>query len=120
MSLPETLNDALQVLAGERLSAVTFLKDYVQLDFDGHVISAYAVVDVRDEDGTITTDDVGFRDALCGRIGWSVAGAEVQPERVVVRFEDGGEVGVSLKRQDRSGSDALSFESFSSDAVHVA
>ncbi|NEX91357.1 hypothetical protein [Caulobacter sp. 17J65-9] len=115
-----SLTEALQVLTGERLSAVTFLKDYLQLDFDGHVISAYALTDVRDEDGTITADDPGFRDALCARIGWEVAGAEVGAERVLVRFEDGGEVGVSLRQQDRYGTDALSFESFSSDAVHVA
>jgi hypothetical protein len=59
----------LEQLSGRRLHAVTFILDYVQLQFDAPLtINAFTRVSVRPNGENVTGDDDDqFRNFLCGR-----------------------------------------------------
>jgi hypothetical protein len=65
----EGTRQRLAKIVGEPLSAVTFVRDYVQLHFDGPTISAFTLPTVTVRGKTIAFADPGYRDALCARIG---------------------------------------------------
>jgi hypothetical protein len=56
-------------LFGRSLSAVTFVLDYVQFDFDGMQLTAYTLPEVEASGRRWTSQDLGWRDAPCARIG---------------------------------------------------
>lgn len=94
-------------LVGRELSAVTFVRDYIQLQFDGPVISAFTTPTVTTEEGRFASSQRGYRDALCERIGASVVSALVQLEQQLkIDFSDGSTLEISLRREDREVEEA--------------
>jgi hypothetical protein len=84
-------------LAGEELSAVAFVRDYVEFHFDGPVLRALAAPILRDGGAQPRFPEAGSRDALCALIGRQVAGVEVDDERAIrLRFEGGAEVEIPV------------------------
>jgi hypothetical protein len=97
----------LQRLVGEKLSSVTFVMDYVQLRFDGPLLTAYTGPDVTFGGKVFAWGKPGFRDALCERIGAIVRQAEVvNDDAIRLRFSDGGVISISLKSEDYVGPEA--------------
>lgn len=71
-----TLHD----LVGEKLTAVTFVMDYVQFRFDGPVLTAL-VPPILEFDGTqITFPEPTSRDHLCALIGTTVQRVDLQDD----------------------------------------
>lgn len=69
-------------LIGEELGSVVFVRDYVQLVFDGPYLSLYVWPVVTTADGrTSRFGDEGYRDALCGFIGLAPTSIVVDRER---------------------------------------
>lgn len=62
----------LERLIGEKLSSVTFVMDYWQLNFDGHGFNAMSKITVQCDACTINSVQPGFRDLLCGQIAKTV------------------------------------------------
>ncbi len=62
----------LQSLVGDELSSVCFVRDYIELHFDGPVLRCLGDVFVRGEKGVKQSGDDGFRDCLCRNIGDTV------------------------------------------------
>ena len=94
-------------LVGLELSAVTFVRDYVQLEFDGPVISAFTPPTVTTEEGRVSYSQRGYRDALCERIGASVVSAVVQlKQQLKIDLSDGSSLEISLRREDREVEEA--------------
>lgn len=79
-------------LEGQRLSAVTFVEDYVQLALDHSGISAVVDPEVNHAGNWLKRGDPGYLEALVALPGQHVAVANVVPNEVFeVRF-DGGDV----------------------------
>jgi hypothetical protein len=104
-----TLAEALQTLVGGELSSVTFVQDYVQLDFNGPGMTAYTMPTVTYGSESLCVGQPGYRDALCAQIGRKVERTEVDKQRVSIIFEGGGVVSVSLLDDDYHGPEALLF-----------
>jgi hypothetical protein len=89
-------------LVAKRLSAVTFVQDYIQLQFDGPVINAYTLPSTYVGASIVSESDSGYRDALCSRIGATVVAAYAEPgDRLQIDFDDGSTISISLKPEHR-------------------
>ena len=87
-------------LTGWELSGIAFVRDYVELQFDGPILRSLArpvvVLDgVRHE-----FPRAGSRDALCALIGRSVESAEERRDRLVVVFSGGAAVEIPRQSDD--------------------
>jgi hypothetical protein len=85
-----TITDLHQV-AGSELSAVCFVRDYIELHFDGPTLRILASPILIDGENRWEFPQDGSRDALCGLIGSVVVSAAEQPDSLVLEF-DGGAV----------------------------
>jgi hypothetical protein len=82
----------LRELVGWEVSSVCFVRDYVELHFDGPILRSLAAPIVCDADGRFQYPTAGSRDALCRLIGQVVERADDDRERVLLRFADGAEI----------------------------
>jgi hypothetical protein len=100
----------LNPIIGESLGSVTFVMDYIQLDFNGPRLTALTLPVVRVSGKVRTVADPGWRDSLCERIGASVRSAYVRPDdELSIAFEDGSSIVVSLRAIDYRGPEAINF-----------
>jgi hypothetical protein len=100
----------LEKIVGEQLSSVEFVRDYVQLRFDGPTLTAFVLPTLKSPDRTIRFGDQGYRDELCARISHHVSAAYLREgDAVIVEFDDGTEIRISLKPEDRVGPEAGHF-----------
>lgn len=91
----------LAVITDSELSAVTFVRDYIQLHFDGPTINAYTLPTVVVGGSVFSHADPGYRDALCARIGAKVRAAFADPgQRLQIDFSDGASLSISLRPED--------------------
>jgi len=94
----------LEAIVGQELSAVEFVQDYVQLRFDGPLVTFYEWPDVFREEGSYAFGEPEYRNMLCTVIGESVSAASVEEsEALEIAFENGTSVRVSLREEDISG-----------------
>jgi hypothetical protein len=105
-----TLAEAMEKIVGSALSSVTFVADYVQLDFDGPNLTAYTLPIVRLGSQHIQWEQPGYRDALCRQIGRRVERVRVDDQYVSVLFEDSATISISLLDEDYRGPEALQFQ----------
>lgn len=61
-------SDYFSRIIGEQLSAVSFVMDYLQLQFNGYLLTVLTPLVVVSDDHSYTFADLGYRDALCERI----------------------------------------------------
>jgi hypothetical protein len=90
----------LDELVGAKLSAVTFVMDYVQLAFDGPTLNAYTWPTVHVGDRVVRRGDSSYRDELCGRIARQVIRARVNRDAIELAFSDDSMIRVSLRAED--------------------
>ena len=107
--MKQTLADALGKLVGHELSSVTFVRDYVQLAFDGPGMNAYTMPTVACGSESLGLGQPGYRDGLCRQIGCKVERTEVDAQRVSIVFEGGAAISISLRDEDYRGPEALEF-----------
>jgi hypothetical protein len=87
-----------KALVGEQLSAVSFVMDYVEFQFDGVVLTAFT--DPRAELTDPATTH--YRDQLCALIMATVTDAwEVERTCIVVTFGDKGRLVVPLDEDSK-------------------
>jgi len=105
-------NNALAPIVGRRLTAVVFVMDYVQMQFEAPdtVLTAITLPKVTLSQHQFVEGAFGYRDALCGLIGKSVRNASVV-EGVELRIEldNGAVLTVSLNSDDARGGEAATF-----------
>ncbi len=108
-------------LRGERLNAVTFVQDYLQLWFDGLGVNVTNPLTVQTGQLFATSWQPGFRDALCSQIAKIVTEVECRErEAFIIRFEDGSQLSVSLREQDYTTPEAIYAHGFRDDVSIVA
>jgi len=92
----------LTAITDGELSAITFVRDYIQLHFDGPTINAYTLPTVVVGGSVFSHADPGYRDALCARIGATVRAAYADPgQRLQIDFSDDSSLSISLRPEDR-------------------
>jgi hypothetical protein len=97
----------LQEIIGEQLSSVEFVQDYVQLHFDGPILTTFVWPVVSTHGKTTRVGEPGYKDALCARIGRNVHTADViEGAEVLVEFEDGARISISLRPENSVGPEA--------------
>jgi len=100
----------LRRLIGRDVSSVEFVRDYVQLRFDGPTLTAVTTPSVSAGGRVYRWKDGGYRDMLCGRIGKHVTAAEiVANEYLRLCFEDGVDLSISLRPDDYDVAEAATF-----------
>jgi len=100
----------LKVIEGGRLVAITFVMDYVQLQFDDGLLTLFTWPTVKIGSVTFKWKDIGFRDALCELITHEVVSTSVREhDAVKISFDNLAAVDVSLKEADYRCPEALTF-----------
>jgi len=95
-------------LIGAQLSAVTFVMDYLQLQFDGRTINVFNPLTIMTEAGSIQSWNPGFRDLLCSQITKKVKEVQIMDgEKLLLFFEDLSEIHISLKEEDYTCAEAI-------------
>jgi hypothetical protein len=96
-------------LIGEDLSGVTFVRDYVQLEFNPPPrLSAYTPVSIQNSAGQSRLGDPDFANMMIAQIGQVVAAVALTlGEALVLTFEDGSTVAISLREGDYVGPEAV-------------
>jgi len=98
-------------LRDQALSSVEFVQDYLQLHFDGPLLTLYVWPDVADADGiSVAFGQPGYRDALCSVIGETINEPALNEGRsLTIEFENGTVLALSLRDEDLDVAEAGSF-----------
>jgi hypothetical protein len=103
-------DNPLAILVGRQLSAVVFVQDYVQFQFDGPVLTAITSPRVSLAGDEWSVRLAGYRDALCRLIGRKVQATSLAEGRELrIDLDDRGTLSVSLKPEDACGPESATF-----------
>lgn len=97
----------ISAIEGEELEAVEFVQDYLQLRFEGPLLTFYEWPSVLLEEFSLSFGEPGYRDALCALIGEEVEQALLEEgSSITLKLASGAVVALSLREEDMSGPDA--------------
>jgi hypothetical protein len=95
---------------GDELKAVEFVEDFLQLRFDGPLLTLYAWPHVLLADFSVAYGEPEYRNALCAQIGEKVVQASLEEgDALTIEFESGTVFGLSLREEDLDGPEAGSY-----------
>lgn len=100
---------AVLVLKNEELSAVAFVRDYVEFHFDGMILRALAHPSLIVEGQRFDFPASGSRDALCGLIGQVVETVSIDALQARFEFSNRAELYIPFGEQARVGPEAMHF-----------
>lgn len=100
-------------LPNERLTAVEFVQEGVQLRFGEAMLALFVWPDVADADGiSVGFGQPTYRDALCSPIGELVTEADLDEDHsLTIEFETGTVFALSLRAEDLDTPEVGSFTS---------
>lgn len=92
-------------LISEELAAVTFVRDYVQLQFGSPpTLNAYTPVTVRSQGTASRSGDSGFAQALVGQLDKKVLAVRKEPsQRLEILFDDASAIEISFDPRTTTG-----------------
>ena len=97
-------------IIGEKLSAVVFVLDYHQLQFDGPAFTILNPITVASNSSSVAVGEDQFRNRLCEQIAKVVKRVECKEgDSLVVEFEHVLVNLLSLKEEDYGGPEAVIF-----------
>jgi hypothetical protein len=98
-------------LVGRRLSGVTFVMDYVQLQFDPPpTINALTPITVRAGSRTAVSGEEAFRNLLCEQMPKTVISVTLtNGEELSIAFDDASTISISLKKEHYVCPEAINF-----------
>jgi hypothetical protein len=100
----------ISAIDGEELSSMTFFQDYVQLDFNGPVLTLFIWPEVFRTEGSYAFGEPGYRDMLCAQLGETVTTTSVEDAVALeIEFESGVILRTSLREEDYLGPEAINF-----------
>lgn len=85
-------------LIGEELASVCFVRDYVELHFDGPVLRIFGDVSVSNAANSIDRASSDFKNAICNNIGSSVSNVTTHQNDIRLDFDNGSVVVVTGRR----------------------
>jgi hypothetical protein len=87
----------LDILIGEKLSSVTFVMDYLQIDFDGNRFTFYIWPVIIVEGINYNFGDALYRDKLCSLISKIISEVTlIDNEKMIIKFDDSNKLHLSL------------------------
>jgi hypothetical protein len=90
-------NNLFDILIGEKLSSVTFVMDYLQIDFDGNRFTLNIFPIIKSRGHVFKFGKQFYRDNLCELIGKVVSSIEVKNEEVLtIVFDSANYISVLL------------------------
>ena len=106
-------------LVGEEISAVAFVRDYVEFHFDGPVLRAFAPPEISLGNGQrLSSSSPGWRDGLCSLIGREVVAFDATASDNLLLSTVGGiTVVIPLKSGDQDGPESANL--FDSDRSRI-
>lgn len=109
LGVEESCSDVWRELVGENLSGVTFVRDYLRLEFNPPpVISAHSRVAVAVGGRSAVLGEEPFANLLLGLIGNVVRAVRFDEGRAFrLEFESGGEIVISWRDEDYKGPEAM-------------
>ena len=108
MTSPST--QLLEQLLTEDLSGVTFVRDYLQLEFNPPPrINVYSPCSVYSGDASATFGDEGFANLIIGFIGKNVASVDDSDETFIITFEDHSRIVIPFADGRFEGPEAFVF-----------
>lgn len=101
----------LEELISEELAGVTFVRDYLQLQFGSPpTLNVYTPVTVRIGGIAFRTGDAGFAHALVAQLDKTVRDVRREPsQRLEILFDDGSAIEISLRSEDYQGPEAFQY-----------
>jgi hypothetical protein len=109
--MPEKDKQPLQSIIGKQLTAVTFVMDYIKLQFEHPVLTTITLPSLCVQGAKFTPETLGYRDALCERITEVVCGVSVvEGQEIRLEFTQGAVISISLKSEDAQGPEFAMFE----------
>lgn len=107
MNSSKTNIEILKSLEKRKLTAVTFVMDYLQLFFEEACFNLYVWPLIKTRDSVFNITTMGYHDVLCGQVGRSVISVrEKLKDKLLIEFENYITIEVSLKEEDRGGPEA--------------
>lgn len=101
----------LEVLIGEKLSAVVFVLNYYQFQFDGPMFNVLTPVTVVHGINRARTGEDSFCNLLLKQISKIVKDVNIiKGDGILIEFEDGASIHFSLKDEDYPGPEAIIFQ----------
>ena len=110
-TIPAMDAGSLQPVVGRCLSAVCFVMDYVQVNFEDAVLTVLNPLTVSAGGNSWTRGEAGWRDALCSCIGRTVSGVVRTEGDLMINLDDASTLRVSLLSEDFVGPEAFNFTS---------
>jgi len=81
--------DDFQRLVGEQLSAVCFVQDYLQLEFDGYKLTTYTTPLVENlPNEWLAYEHDQYKNVLCRLIACQIEQVASEPDRVLISFQN--------------------------------
>jgi hypothetical protein len=96
-------------LIGEQLSAVTFVMDYLQLQFNSQCLTVLNPLFVKVGGHSYKFNDTEFRNVICERITRLVQKITLSEQELLIDFDDSSSFSISLKEEDYSSPEAINF-----------
>ena len=104
-------SECYEQVIGEKLSAVVFVLDYHQLQFDGPTFTILNPITVTSRGSSMAVGEDQFRNRLCEQIAKVVRRVECREgDALVIEFEDRSTISVSLKDEDYTVPEAVIFQ----------
>ncbi len=103
-------HDYLKRIVGSKLSAITFVLDYYQFQFDGPLFNVLTPVTFISGSNQTRSGEDQFRNRVCAQIGKIVHGITIHENKeLVITFEDDSQLLFSLQEKDYPGPEAVIF-----------
>ena len=100
----------LNLIIGSELSSVEFVRDYIQLRFDGPSLTAITPPIIRSEENNYEWEMSGYCDVLRKCIGMTLHDASVLlGKEIYLEFDNGVRITISLNPEDYVGPEAVVF-----------
>jgi hypothetical protein len=102
-------NSVLKFIENLELAGITFIRDYIQFLFDGPILNAYTLPEIKIENKIIAFKDFGYCDAVCSLIGKKIISADEneKEQKIMIKFESDAVLIISLKPEDRNCAEAV-------------
>jgi hypothetical protein len=102
----------LQELVGREVSSIEFVRDYVQIRFDGPCLSVYTMPIIRtSRDEVLDSSKPGYADALITAIGRTVGKAEDDGGVLMIECKGGPVIEIPLADEYRRTDEAATLMS---------
>ncbi|HVS81144.1 MAG TPA: hypothetical protein VHE60_05375 [Pyrinomonadaceae bacterium] len=100
-------NDSLGFLVGKQMTAVSFVLDYINFQFEDAFLTALSLPYVQAGDTKLINGTAGYRDMLCERISHKVSSAsDTKSQEIRVSFDDGSVIAIPLWLEEYRGAEA--------------